>query len=299
MESSDADDLHLLQPTSPSPSLSPTNADKDVLTPTKTSRSPRSARPSFSPHFTPVSKESPRLAKIQCTSEKLAKVTAMKEEWAKEKEEKIATMNDRRSALQKFVSESSEKEKEVRKMRISLREDESKRKQLLERNSLELSAAEKSLQVAELERIAKESKEESLILNKEMMRQFRVKEAELEIAMKEEEAEFLVSRREYSLGIRDKLKEDYIQMQKNLAVDSLQAQEDRLYNTMKEQEEFQQQIDKFEYRREIAVHTAEKDREAQEALRLQMISNGEVAAEGKMIDQQLGLEKQEIGRAHV
>ena len=301
-ESNDADDLSLLQPislsSSPSPSLSPTplNADRDVLTPPKSNRSPRSARPSFSPNFTPVSKESPRLARIQCTSEKLAKVTAMKEEWAKEKEEKIATMNDRRATLQKFVAESSQKEKEVRKMRISLREDESKRKQLLDRNSFEVSASEKALHVAELERIAMEEKEESLILNKEMMRQFRVKEAELEIAMKEEEAEFLVNRREYSLGIREKENEDSIQKQKELEDDCLRAQETRMYNEMQQEEESQQLLDIFEFRRQLAIHKAEKDKEAKEALRLQMISNGEVVAEGKMVDQQLGLEKQEEHR---
>ena len=254
--------------------------------------SPRSPKSPYSPPFTPVSKDSPRLAKMQATSEKVAKVAEMKEKWAKEKEEKLMLMNDRRSALQKFVTESSHKEQEIRKMRISLREEEEKKRLQAERDLLEAAARDKALQAAHLERVANRGRQESLLMNKEMMRQFREKEAELEIAMKEEEASFLAVRREFTVNDHEAQIAEEARRHDVLITEAKEAQIQREIDEYNSKARHEEDVDIFEFRKNLALHMAEKDREAREALKQQMIANGEVAAEDRKIDHMISQQKQ-------
>ena len=103
-------------------------------------------------------------------------------------------------------------------------------------------------------------------------------------------------RRELAMHKAEKDKEIKAQAQQDMKADGAAVREGRAVDQDREKAKQEEDRDVLRFRQELALHKAEKDREAKEALRLQMISNGEVAAEGKMVDQQLGLEKQEEHR---
>jgi flagellar biosynthesis GTPase FlhF len=148
-------------------------------------------------------KDAARDAKLQSTTEKLNKVAELKERWLREKEMKQTLTTEKRSAEQKLLNETSQKEAELRKNRASAARDEEKRKLKTEQEFLESSHLDRAHQIREQEQIEKKRRKQSVLLNRGIMRQNREKEVELELIKKGKEADLHAGRRDDHQDIRE------------------------------------------------------------------------------------------------
>jgi hypothetical protein len=176
-----------------------TTKSKKLTTPSRTpfeARSPESVLRSGQ-------RDAARDAKLQNTTEKLNKVAELKERWLREKEMKHILTTEKRSAEQKLLNDTSQKEAEIRKNRASAKRDEEKRKLKMEQEFLESSHLDRAHQIREQELIEKKRRKQSVLLNRDIMRQNRQKEVELEEIKKSREVDFLAGRRDDHLDIRE------------------------------------------------------------------------------------------------
>ena len=226
-------------------------------------------------------------AKEQCSAEKLAKVTEIKEKWAREKEAKLTAMNERRIELQKYIAESSQKESEIRKMRVAIHEEDRRRKLQVEKDILESSAADRAHQAAELERISKARRKHSLMLNKEMMRQFREKKVELEIAMKEEEAGLHACRRADFIALRDGKTAAEDRRRESLMGRGLVAQVHKELDEISHKVKLQERNDMMDFRKLLSANKIQNDKDNEEIRREELVLKGKNALVCKNVNEEL------------
>ena len=112
----------------------------------------------------------------------------------------------------------------------------------------------------------------------------------------EEERDVVNFRREMALRKAEKDKEDKLREQQSLIADGDAAKGGRKVDQQAEKARQDEERDVLNFRHQLALHKAEKDKEAREALRQQMINSGEIAAGDRKIDQMLDHERQDEQR---
>ena len=253
----------------PPPTVSMVSPDKRKNSNTDPPRSPMT--PQTPSDTARLQKEASRLAKVQNTCEKATKVAVLKEKWAKEKEAKLISMNERRDALQKFIIEASEKEAEIRKMRSAMRRDDERRKHEKEQDLFESAALDRAHSAASIDKSEKERRKHSVMLNKEMMRQFKEKEAEIEICMKVEEAEVLAARRQDFINARDLKYAEEDRKRESLFAKGKVAQEHRVMDVEDDKVKLEVRNDIIDFRRSQSMARAEQEREDEQNRRDELI----------------------------
>ena len=99
-------------------------------------------------------------------------------------------------------------------------------------------------------------------------------------------------RRDLAMHKAEKDKEDRLKEQQDMIAHGVAVQGGRKADQQAEKARQDEDRDVVHFRQELALHKAEKDREAREALKQQMIANGEVAAEDRKIDHMISQQKQ-------
>ena len=187
----------------------------------KSSIAPPSPSPSCSGHST--SKDTTSQAREKFVVEKIRKVAELKEKWAQEKERKMNQHRELRVKERERLHATSQAAAELRKKEMLAKASFELAEKARLQDLLASSLQDRAHVAAEKERMERERRRKSMLLNEEIIRHAREREEELTQKSKQDEAELLASRRIDYLQAREAKKMDEMRRRESLVMRSQHA----------------------------------------------------------------------------
>jgi hypothetical protein len=215
-----------------------TRSSSNIITPYQKSDSSPS-RQSYS-----SSREAARQAKIQNTAEKIIKVAELKEKWSRERERKSSLHQDERANSLQKIQECYNMKNEVRKKNLDIQKSIIEKQKFIEQDQLQSSLEDRAFVAAEKERLEKERRRQSTLLNYEILKRGKEKEFKINELKKQEEISLFEKRRQDYIEVKSAQKLSEVKKRQSLAIRA---------ETHKKQKEIENQLEAFRKEEELAL----------------------------------------------
>lgn len=233
------------------PKTRPKTATKAALSPTSSISSIGS-----------TAREAARLSKINSTAEKVKKVADLKERWAAEKERKLQFHQEKRSKDAHRLNEAIQSAAEGRKQALEAQERFTQEQQAVLAEQLSSSLEARAQQATDLERMEKERKRRSVLLNSEIQRKGKEREIKMKLEKVEEETSLHSSRRLDFLSGREAKKMENDRKRESLAMRGVMFQKQREAGCVIMESAAEEERSYIEFR----IEASKKDREYKEEI---------------------------------
>ena len=155
-------------------------------------RVPLAPRPTTAPPVLQHKKNIPQVAKHLSMHMKIDRVADMKEKWAKDKAMKKNAVEQRRADEIRFLHETALLEAELRRKMLNTKREKESKKKSAEREVLQAFSTDRVHAVKETERMKKDRRKRSVLMNNEIVNQRREKGAIMEQNKHDAEIRFVV-----------------------------------------------------------------------------------------------------------
>ena len=208
-----------------------------------------------------AAREAARIARLQSTAEKRNKVAEVKEQWATEKEQKLIDMQMKRANELKRLQEATVRDAQMRVKNYLLKKQAEKDKKDHERELLESSIADRNHTANEIEKMKKQRRKQSVLLNHNMLRKAKENELKVESSKKQEELDYLSAKREDAIKIQEAKQLDKQRKRESMMSRGKMAviQKEVTVELINNQQEEEKSL--LEFRRVLSMHKSEYEQD--------------------------------------
>ena len=208
-----------------------------------------------------IQKEATRLAKLRSIDEKALIVAQQKDAWAKEKEEKLALLEEKRNLQQKLGSEANQRGSEIRKMKAAMRLQDERRKRDNELDMLETANLDRAHTAAVLSGAERDRLQKDNMMTRILTHNSRDRYAEFMANKKLEREELLAAQHDDFVNVRDARQAEEDSRREMLYAKGIAAQEQRANDLVESKNKLQERNDMLEYRRIQSLAMALQEQE--------------------------------------
>jgi hypothetical protein len=219
----------------------------------------------------------PQVAKQQAVLSKMQTAAEMRQEWAREKAAKTQWAEKQRQEEILAMRQTAQREAEMRKKMLALRKEAEQKKKQQEQEMLAAFVSDRVHAVKEAERLKKERRKQSVLVNKDMLRQSREKQAALAAAKKQEEQTLLATRREDMLKVAEARKAEEQRRRESMVTRGLTAQQQRDVAEQLAQARRDEEAALLQSRREDFLRLTEVRKAEEQRRRESMVGRGVTA----------------------
>lgn len=205
--------------------------------------------------------DSTKMAKLQSTAEKIRRVNDEKERWAQEKEKRLAFREEQRAQEMKRLLENSQAANEGRRKNWEKKREYEINAKEAEREILATSVEARALQAAELERMKKERRRQSVMLNNEIHESAQKRVAGLKAQQRVEEDSLWESRQVDFLAVKDFQNAEDEKRRESLMMRGIESKRKKLVKAEIESRSADEERDLLDTRRQAWINEQEAKKE--------------------------------------
>ena len=214
-------------------------------------------------------------------------IIQLKSTWGNDTAARKKIMEQRRLAEVRSIQEAVQREAEMRKKVLTMRKEAESKKKQHERETFQAFSSDRSHATKEADRLKKERRKQSVLVNADILRKSRENAAAIEAAKKQEEADLLQTRHEDHLKVTEARKMEEQRRRESMVNRGLSAQQQREIMEQLVATKHDEEVSLLQSRREDFLKLTEARKMEEQRRRESMVNRGLTARQHQEIAEQM------------